>query len=85
MDSFHINHMEALPVSSKEICRESKTDPIIARVLEMVSTGRFPRVQDVDSTLMPFISRKDELTLQQGCLVGYPRRHPSKTETLRVV
>ncbi|XP_031433817.1 uncharacterized protein K02A2.6-like [Clupea harengus] len=61
--------MEALPVSSKEICRESRTDPIIARVLEMVSTGRLPRVQDVDSALMPFISRKDELTLQQGCLM----------------
>lgn len=35
----------------------------------MVSTGQFPRVQDVDSTLMPFISRKDELALQQGCLM----------------
>lgn len=69
MDSFHINHLEALPVSCKEICREHRTDPIIAQVLEMVSTGRFPRVQDVDSALMPFISRKDELTLQQGCLM----------------
>lgn len=69
VDSFHIKHLEALPVNSQEICRESRGDPVLAQVLEMVSTGRFPRVQDAASTLAPFISRKDELTLQQGCLM----------------
>ena len=69
VDSFHIKHLEILPVSCKEICRETRTDPVLAQVLEMVSTGRFPRVQHVDSTLAPFISRKDELTVQQQCLM----------------
>lgn len=32
VDSFHINHLEALPVSCKEICAESRTEPIIAQV-----------------------------------------------------
>ncbi|XP_061570024.1 uncharacterized protein K02A2.6-like [Cololabis saira] len=57
------------PVNSQEICRESRGDPVLAQVLDMVSTGRFPRVQDAASTLSPFISRKGELTLQQGCLM----------------
>ncbi|XP_062389531.1 uncharacterized protein K02A2.6-like [Sardina pilchardus] len=69
VDSFHIKHLETLPVSCKEICKETRTDPVLAQVLEMVSTGRFPRVQHVDSTLAPFISRKDELTVQQQCLM----------------
>ena len=69
VDSFHIKHLEALPVNSHEICRESRSDPVLAQVLDMVSTGRFPRVQDAASTLAPFVSRKDELTLQQGCLM----------------
>ncbi|KAL2081888.1 hypothetical protein ACEWY4_021706 [Coilia grayii] len=69
VDSFHIRHLEALPVNCREICRESRCDPVLAQVLEMVSTGRFPRVQNADSVLSPFISRKEELTLQQGCLM----------------
>ncbi|KAL7884462.1 hypothetical protein AOLI_G00072320 [Acnodon oligacanthus] len=66
VDRFHIRHLEVLPVKCKEICRESRTDRVLA---QMVSTGHFPRVQDGDSTLAPFISRKSELTLQQGCLM----------------
>ncbi|KAL7887808.1 hypothetical protein AOLI_G00055290 [Acnodon oligacanthus] len=69
VDRFHIRHLEVLPVNCKEICRESRTDHVLAQVVEMVSTGHFPRVQDGDSTLAPFISRKSELTLQQGCLM----------------
>ncbi|XP_062387122.1 uncharacterized protein K02A2.6-like [Sardina pilchardus] len=69
VDSFHIKHLETLPVSCKDICKETRTDPVLVQVLEMVSTGRFPRVQHVDSTLAPFISRKDELTVQQQCLM----------------
>lgn len=61
--------MDALPVSCKEICREHRTNPVLFQVLEMVATGQFLWVQDVDSTLALFISRKDELTVQQHCLM----------------
>ncbi|KAL6457444.1 hypothetical protein MHYP_G00344070 [Metynnis hypsauchen] len=69
VDSFHIRHLDALPVNCKEIRRDSRTDRVLAQVVEMVSTGHFPRVQDGDSMLAPFINRKNELTLQQGCLM----------------
>lgn len=70
VDRFHIRNLEILPVNCKDISRESSTDPVLAQVVEMVSTGQFPRVQNVHSTLTPFISRKDELTLQQGASVS---------------
>ena len=69
VDHFHIKHLEALPVSCAEIRKQTRTDPVLAQVFEMVTTGRFPRVKDTDSALAPFISRKDELTVQQQCLM----------------
>lgn len=69
VDCFHVKQIEALPVNCREICRGSRRDPVLAQVMEMVSTGRFPEVKNGTSTLAPFINRKDELTLQQGCLM----------------
>lgn len=35
----------------------------------MVATGRFPNLTDANNVLAPYVSRKDELTMQQGCLM----------------
>ncbi|KAL7886904.1 hypothetical protein AOLI_G00046250 [Acnodon oligacanthus] len=37
VDRFHIRHLEVLPVNCKEICGESRTDHVLAQVVEMVS------------------------------------------------
>ncbi|KAL7886914.1 hypothetical protein AOLI_G00046350 [Acnodon oligacanthus] len=39
VDRFHIRHLEVLPVNCKEIYRESRTDRVLAQVVEMVSKG----------------------------------------------
>lgn len=69
VELFHINYLGVLPVSCKEIRTNTRTDPVLVQVLEIVSTGRFPKANDVDSALAPFLSRKDELTIQQHCLM----------------
>ncbi|KAI4887000.1 hypothetical protein NFI96_027939, partial [Prochilodus magdalenae] len=69
VDSFLIKYMESLPIHCSEVKRETKADVTLSQVIEMASTGRFPPAKDADSRLVPFILRKDELSVLQGCLM----------------
>ncbi|XP_041453560.1 uncharacterized protein K02A2.6-like [Lytechinus variegatus] len=64
-------HIESLPITSKEIQNKTRTDPVLSRILHMVKTGTW--VEDKqDERLKPFIRRKDELSMEQDCLLwGY--------------
>uniref|UniRef100_A0A1A8MV40 Integrase catalytic domain-containing protein n=1 Tax=Nothobranchius pienaari TaxID=704102 RepID=A0A1A8MV40_9TELE len=37
--------------------------------MEMVTTGRFPAAKDAEQELSPYLMRRHELTIQQGCLM----------------
>lgn len=69
VEVFYTSQLENLPVSSTEIKGNTLADPILARVLEMVSTGRFPAAKDAGEELSPYLQRQHELTTQQGCLM----------------
>lgn len=77
-----------LPVSNSEIRRNTKSDHILSRVLEMVSTGCFPAAKDTDEELSPYLLRRHELTIQKDCLmwgvrvVVSPKLHPRVLEEL---
>ncbi|XP_051734765.1 uncharacterized protein K02A2.6-like [Ctenopharyngodon idella] len=61
--------MDALPVCSSDIRKETKPDPILCRVKEMVATGSFPSTKDSENVLKPYLTRKEELSLMQDCLM----------------
>uniref|UniRef100_A0A8C7WYD7 Reverse transcriptase RNase H-like domain-containing protein n=1 Tax=Oryzias sinensis TaxID=183150 RepID=A0A8C7WYD7_9TELE len=65
---FYASQLETLPISSAEIRRETLSDPVLSRVMEMVTTGCFPAAKAAVE-LAPFLLRRDELTIQQGCLM----------------
>lgn len=37
--------------------------------MEMVSTGRFPTTETADHSLSPYLVRRSELNLMQGCVM----------------
>ena len=61
-----VNTLDATPVTSKEISKWSAKDPIISQVLLFLEYG-WPEA--VEEELKFFFHRKDELSMQQGCLL----------------
>ncbi|KAI2644081.1 hypothetical protein H4Q32_030666 [Labeo rohita] len=64
-----VKQLDALPVLCAVVCKESRVDPILSQVTEMVATGCFPHVTDANDLLAPYVNRRDELTMQHGCLM----------------
>ena len=63
---FQISQIEMLPVNPDMIRRETEKDPTLSQVLEHVRQGWSPVVA---KGLEPFYRRKEELTVQDGCLM----------------
>ncbi|KAL2077680.1 hypothetical protein ACEWY4_027184 [Coilia grayii] len=69
VDTFLINHIESFPILCKDVKKETSSDSTLSLVMEMVVTGRFPPAKDSDGSLAPYLTRKDELSVLQGCLM----------------
>ncbi|XP_051782565.1 uncharacterized protein K02A2.6-like [Erpetoichthys calabaricus] len=69
VDVFYTSQLETLPVSDTEIRRHTMSDPILSRVLEMVTTGHFPAAKDADEEMAPYLLHWHDLTIQLGCLL----------------
>ncbi|XP_025758532.1 uncharacterized protein K02A2.6-like [Oreochromis niloticus] len=69
VEVFYASQLDTLPVGVAEIRRDTLSDVTLSRVLEMVTTGRFPAAKDADQELSPYLMRRHELTIQQGCLM----------------
>ena len=63
---FNLMQFDPLPVTVDNVQRETQRDPVLAQVYEMTSKG-WPYNQDPE--LNPFFMRRDEITLQSGCLM----------------
>ena len=63
---FNLMQFDPLPVTVENVGRETHRDPVLAQVYEMPSKG-WPHCHD--PTLHPYFVRKDEITLQSGCLM----------------
>ncbi|KAJ8375443.1 hypothetical protein SKAU_G00060230 [Synaphobranchus kaupii] len=69
VDTVLIHHLDSLPECSTDIRKETRYDPVLAQVLDMILSGHFLVAQGRDSALTPYYSRRDELTVVQGCLL----------------
>ncbi|XP_041376823.1 uncharacterized protein K02A2.6-like [Gigantopelta aegis] len=67
VEVLHIAQFDTLPVSHANIQRETRNDPVLSKVHEMVITGWPEKSPDVDFD--PFFHRRNELTVHQGCLL----------------
>ena len=72
-----VNTLDATPVTANDISKWSKTDSVIARVLFFLDSG-WPEVE-VEPELKPYFHRRNELSVQQGCVLwGHRVIIPSK-------
>ncbi|KAL3993537.1 DDB1- and CUL4-associated factor 15 [Sarotherodon galilaeus] len=69
VEVLYTSQLDTLPVSVAEIRRDTVSDVTLSCVLEMVTTGRFPAAKDTDHELSSYLLRRQELTIQQGCLM----------------
>ncbi|XP_064468546.1 uncharacterized protein K02A2.6-like [Ornithodoros turicata] len=67
VDSFFTLWLDTLPVTSKDIARETTKDPLLSRVLEHTMIGWAAEIKD--PSLKPFFQRRNELSVQQRCLM----------------
>ncbi|XP_048031439.1 uncharacterized protein K02A2.6-like [Megalobrama amblycephala] len=69
VELLQVKHLDSLPVLCSDVCKETRSDSTMPQVMEMVATGHFSQVTDTNNVLGPYVNRKDELTMQQGCLM----------------
>ena len=59
--------LNSMPVEVKELQVETRSDSTLALVLKFVQCGWPSR--NTDKVLKPYLSRKEELRIQDGCLL----------------
>ena len=59
--------VDEMPITADEIADATSKDPTLAKVLEYTLSG-WPRGNG-DPTLQPYFTRKDELSLDDGCIM----------------
>ena len=72
MDSsevFHATQFELLPVTSEAVARETRRDPILARVYEYIVKGWSIRIDVSHDQNVPYIACMGVLTQLTLCLV----------------
>ena len=69
VELMYIAQFDNLPITSDRVRQETSRDPIMCRVHEYVVSGWNVHVKPDDKDFYPFFSRKDELTVHNGCLL----------------
>ena len=64
---FKISLIGELPLAATDIAAETNKDDVLSQVYRFVLEG-WPQ-RGVDDSLKPFYQRKDQLTMDQGCLL----------------
>ena len=62
-----ISYLEELPVTARDIAAATRKDLFLARVYDFTLHG-WPQALD-DPVLQPFFSRKQELSVDRGCVL----------------
>ena len=65
-DNFTVGQIEALPITSAQLKRVMRCDPILSKVLQYIKQG-WP--DEVEETLKPYLNRRTELTLEDDCVM----------------
>ena len=66
-DVFHLNQINRLPVTVKELRKETRNNPILAKVIQAIMSG-WPAKQHLYPDLLPYFHKKEELAVYDGCL-----------------
>lgn len=76
-DILYTEILSSLPISTHTVAKESRSDPIISKVMHYVKTDNWPN--NITPELKPFASKQHELSVQQDCLLwGYRVIPPTK-------
>ena len=68
IESFHKAQLNKGPITEKEISLETQRDPILTKVLRGIRIGWEPR-HEISPEVLPYFRCKDELSVEQGCLL----------------
>ena len=66
VDVFHVSQFNMLPVTCQHVRKETQRDSTLIQVYEHVMKGWH---ESKDPNLGPFYSRRNELTIHQGCIM----------------
>ena len=66
--TFLVNFLESSPVTSADIKEGARKDPVLSKVLRFCETG-WPAKNLGDPELTPYVRGRDELSLQNGCVL----------------
>ena len=65
-----VNFLESSPVSSADIREHTRKDPKLAKVMRFCEIGWTTNAKtSQDSDLTPYVRRRDELSIQDGCVL----------------
>lgn len=68
-DIFYFKDVTVSPVTSAQVKKHTRTDPVLSEVVDIVSHGRGG---EMTPKLKPYMVRRNELSVQSGCLLwGY--------------
>ena len=65
---FNVMQVNQLPVTAKEISLATSHDPTLAKVMHFTING-WPDKKGLDLQLQPYVTRQNELSLEEGCLL----------------
>ncbi|XP_044175358.1 uncharacterized protein K02A2.6-like [Acropora millepora] len=67
-DVFHLNQINRLPVTVRELRKETRNNPILAKVIQAIMSG-WPAKQQLHPDLLPYFHKREELAVYDGCLL----------------
>lgn len=67
VDLFYSSNIDQIPVSCVQIRHETSRDPILSRVHDVLMSGTLTKLDD--PAFKPYVNRRDELSVHQGCVL----------------
>ncbi|KAL9975231.1 hypothetical protein ACROYT_G012365 [Oculina patagonica] len=67
IEAFVISYVDELPITAGDLASATRKDPVLARVYDMTLHG-WPQAIE-DPLLQPYFSRREELSVDQGCVL----------------
>lgn len=65
-DVYMMSNIERMPVTDSDVRRETRNDPLLGKVVSMLQMNRW--LTD-DPDIAPFVTRRNELSLWNGCIM----------------
>ena len=63
---FNVSQISVLPVSVAQVCKATRADPILSKVIHYLRSGWPMKVPNV---LKPYFSHRDEPSIEEGCIL----------------